>query len=260
VKWTKEKAISELQTLIQETHALVGQRRRSAPHTSWLTRTLVFLEQIFGQRSIYYNGLRQIPWASVEPTLFTFDEYLEGSLDARHQRAYEQQLETARGLLDAALMALKRSDLESVYKGKDTGPESSAILKIINLAEQKLRKAITEKPTNEKQVQDVFQALLYGADIEHSREKDTFQFSAKAYRPDFTFSKLDLALDLKFCNSPKRLTEIIKELNDYAVAFKSKYGNAIFVVYDAEGIIRDVDQFRTDIEHSSDVLVIVVKH
>jgi len=99
---------------------------------------------------------------------------------------------------------LGRKDLTDVYQGKDTAPESSAIVKIISLAEHKLRKAIRSKPNNEKQVQDAFENLLIGADIAFSRETERIEYSSKTYTPDFVVPKIDLAIEIKLCNKDNR--------------------------------------------------------
>jgi len=41
---------------------------------------------------------------------------------------------------------LERKDLKELYKGKDTSPEASLLLKVINLAQHKLRKTIKDQP------------------------------------------------------------------------------------------------------------------
>ena len=108
-----------------------------------------------------------------------FDRHPDEVMRSRDQGAYRRQLATAHGLLGAAVDELEQAqDIASVYDGKDTGPEASSILKVINLAERKLRKGIHEKPTKEKQVQDAFETLLVGADIPYTREKVAFEYSS----------------------------------------------------------------------------------
>ena len=53
--------------------------------------------------------------------------------------------------------------------------------------------------------------------------------------------------------------EIIKEINDYILAFGTSYSNLMFVVYDL-GHIRDVDLFSREFERHENVIVRVVKH
>lgn len=56
-----------------------------------------------------------------------------------------------------------------------------------------------------------------------------------------------------------REKEIIAEINDDILAYRTKYGNIIFGVYDL-GYIRDVDRFAETLEGTEGVIVRVVKH
>jgi len=51
----------------------------------------------------------------------------------------------------------------------------------------------------------------------------------------------------------------IAQINDDILAYRTKYGNAFFIVYDC-GFIRDVDLFISSFEAQGDVYVRVVKH
>lgn len=264
-KWTKEKALSELDELAKCTVALASQRRFSADHTRWTARTSAFLEEVFGRNSRYYQTFSNFTWEKTGSLVFGGPGDPEGSwnpgkaIERIHQEEYRNQLETARGLLLAAKDELERKDLTAVYQGKDTAPESSAIVKIINLAEHKLRKTIRSKPDNEKQVQDAFENLLIGADIDFSRETERIEYSSKTYTPDFTVPKLDLAMEIKLCNRDGREKEMIEEINDDIMAYQVKYGNLMFVVYDL-GFIRDIERFSSAFEKNQNVVVRVVKH
>ena len=52
---------------------------------------------------------------------------------------------------------------------------------------------------------------------------------------------------------------MIAELNDDIVAYKTKYRNLIFVIYDL-GVIKDKDEFKTSLELNQDVVIIIIKH
>ncbi len=167
---------------------------------------------------------------------------IEEEIERKNQRAYLAQLETAKGILLAARDELARKELSDVYHGKNTGPEASTILKAINLAERKLRKVVRAVPDGETEVQDAFENLLVGADVPYSREAERIEYSSKTYTPDFSLQKSDLAIEIKLCNRKEREKEIIAEINDDILAYKTKYGNLLFVVYDT-GFIRDVSPF-----------------
>lgn len=83
-------------------------------------------------------------------------------------------------------------------------------------------------------------------------------YSSKSYKPDFLFSKIDTIVEVKLCNSKEVEKDIISQINDDIVAYRTKYSNLIFVVYDV-GVIRDQDKFRKSIE-ANDVVVRFVKH
>jgi len=264
--WTKKTAQAELTALVKEVDQLHRQQRYSAQHTRWIARSLAVLEEIFGRNSRYYQTLASFTWSRTGAVLVGGPGDPEGSwnpkvaLQREHQIAYREQLESAKGVLQAALDHLERTkDLTALYKGKNTAPESSLILQIINLAERKLRKVVRNEPSNEKEVQDAFESLLIGADIPYAREKERIEYSSKTYIPDFTFRKIDLALDLKFCAKKDREKKIIQEINDYILAFQTKFGNLFFIVYDV-GHIRDVELFVDSFEKHQNVVVRVVKH
>lgn len=263
--WEKDVAIAELEALIAQIPSLARERRLSGPHSEWLMRTLSMLESVFGRNSRYYGSIASLPWQNTG-TMFAGGLLdpdgpdIAASFERQHQEAYRQQLDTARGILQAALAELSRTqDLDSLYQGKDTPPESSQLIRIINLAEHKLRKAIHDTPENEKQVQDAYESILIGADIPYSRESERIEYSSKTYQPDFTFDKISLAIDVKFCGRSGREKEIISEINDDVLAYQTKYANVFFVVYDT-GFIRDIDRFSRSFEEHDNVIVRVVKH
>lgn len=66
-------------------------------------------------------------------------------------------------------------------------------------------------------------------------------------------------MECAFYSSDDREKEIIAEINDDILAYGTKYGNQIFIVYD-NGNIRDVERFCNTFENNEGVLVRVVKH
>lgn len=132
------------------------------------------------------------------------------------------------------------------------------MVKILTLVERKLRKVIRATPAKEKEVQDALESLIVGANISFGRETVSIEYSSKTYIPDFVFQSLDLVLEVKLCNRADREKKIIAEINDDILAYGTKYGNQVFVVYDV-GHIRDVDRFCSAFEGQDGVLVRVVK-
>jgi len=264
-RWTQEQAVDELKALIAEIPVLRRGERFSPSHTRWAMRTLTLLEQVFGQNSRYYLSFATLKWRETGQVIIGGPGDPEGawnpqaSLERVDHQAFLRHLDAAEGFLLSALDDLNRSGIAAVYDGKDTPAESSALVRIITLVERKLRKAVREKPEKERQVQDSFETLLVGADIPHGRETDSIVYSSKTYTPDFSFSQIDLVVELKLCNKPEREKEIIAEINDDILAYKTKYRNLIFTVYDT-GYIRDVDRFAESLEANDGVIVRVIKH
>lgn len=257
-RWNKETALTELSSLIDDAQRLKQSRRMSAEHTRWLAKTFQFLEGVFGTSSIYYLSLKQLRWQQTGSFVVQAWD-IQGALDERHHQAYVHDLDTAKGLLQAAFDELQSSSMSDVYQGRDSPAEASGILKVLAIAERKLRKTIREIPTREREVQDAFENLLIGADLDFSRETDSIEYSSKTYVPDFTISKLDLAVEIKLSNRAEREKEVIAEINDDILAYRQKYGNIIFVIYDL-GFIRDIDRFVSQFEENDGVVVRVVKH
>lgn len=129
------------------------------------------------------------------------------------------------------------------------------------MIETKLRKLIRNIPEHENEVNDAIENLFIGSgfDGKYLREKIRIVYSTKTYVPDFVLEYLNLVIEGKYCKVDRREKEIIAEINDYMTAFKTKYENIIFVVYD-NGVIRDVDQFKDDLEIEENVVVLVIKH
>lgn len=255
--WSKESAIAEARALAEATKGLGQRSAYSEEHTRWLFRGGRFLQEVFGENSKYYRSMSALTWAHTGTFIAYGDpNIVKGRLD---REAYKRQLDTARGLFLDAADHLKRAGIDAVYEGKDTGPESSAIVRVLNLAEAKLRKVIRRRPESEREIQDAFESLLVGAEIPFSRETERIEYSSKTYTPDFTMSKLDLATEIKFSNREGREKEIIAEINDDILAYGTKYGNLLFVIYDL-GFIRDMDRFVRSFEERQTVLVRVVKH
>jgi hypothetical protein len=217
---------------------------------------------VFGRKSRYYLTFAGLSWRPSGEFMIALEDCdwnPQLAIERRHHEAYLRQLDSARGLLLAALDDLDRRGIAEVYDGKNTPPESSALVKILALIEPKLRKTVRQKPEREKEIQDVFETLLVGADVKFEREAVSIVYSSKTYRPDFTFPPIDLALELKLCNRADREKEVIAEINDDILAYKTKYGNMFFVVYDL-GFIRDIERFAATFETNDGVIVRVVKH
>ena len=230
----------------------------SKEHIKWASDTLYLLEEIFGRNSRILITFADLPW-EFRGTFIATGEEMEREKAKRDYKTYLQSLEMARGLIESGIDLIKRKGIEAVYEGKDTPKEASEILKIVSLIENSLRKAIRNKPTNEKDIQNALEVLFIGASLEFTREQERISYSSKTYQPDFVFNRIGTVVETKFCDRAGREKEIIGEINDYIIAFKTKYPNLIFVVYDTRGIIRDVNAFKESFEQQRSVFVIIIK-
>jgi hypothetical protein len=258
-EWDTDSAVATLDVLIEEIDELINVRRFTAQHTRWLTRTLGFLEEVFGASSRYYLSVSGIPWGHTGSVLVRLGADFEAVKERKNQEAYVRQLDSAKGILQSAADDLNRLGVTGVYRGKDTGPEASAIVRVLNMVERKLRKVIRKKPELEREIQDAFENLLVAADIEYHREAESIPYSSKTYIPDFTLPRLDLAIEIKLSLVSEHEKKFIAQMNDDIVAYQTKYGNVLFIVYDV-GVIRDIDRFSGHFEANSGVLVRVIKH
>ena len=257
--WTKEEALQTFRELADEADRLRSSKAFSTEHTMWVTKCLETLEEVFGLASRYYLSFAALTWQIRSGTVFNTYGDVEAAVERVRHEAFLKQLGTAKGLLLSAINHLKDREITEVYTKRESGTEASLVLSVLNLAEQKLRKVIRSKPENEKQVQDAFENLLIGADIPYGREVDRIEYSSKTYTPDFSLSKIDLAVEVKLCNRSEREKELPKEINDDILAYQTKYKNSLFIIYDL-GFIRDVDRFRGSFEEHENVTIKVVKH
>jgi len=256
----KKTAIKSIQNQITEIKNLQRNARFSAEHVKWVSDTLYLLEDLFGENSRIYLSFAKLPWhpsGTFVADMFSYEQVL----DQKRNEAYLSALEAARGILESGIEQIKRKGIEEVFEGKNPSKQSSDIVKIISLIDSKLRKTIRNKPVKEKEVQDALENLFIAADLEKefTREKETIVYSSKSYIPDFAFNRISTIVEVKLCTSTTKEKEIISEINDDILAYKTKYANLIFVVYDL-GIIREQDRFRNSLEESHEnVIVKIIK-
>lgn len=257
-KWTRDQALAALHQYAAEADRLKSSSIYfSTEHVRWVTNCLRTLEEVFGRKSRYYQSFAALSWTSTDTHLVDPSSYEEQTAVYR-QLAYFRDLDAAKGFLLAATDELSQRAIDEVYKGKDTAPETSLLLRVLSLGEKQLRKTIRGDPNDEQEVQNRFEDLLNGADIPYHREAERIPYSSKTYVPDFTLPRIDLAIDLKLCKAGRE-KEIIGEINDDIIAYKTKFGNLLFFVYDM-GSIRDTEVFTKSFQNHEGVIVRVIKH
>ena len=164
----------------------------------------------------------------------------------------------------AFLMAMKK-DLEkdpaAVLRLPPREPRPAhplgRVLEIVNLLKRRLPRAFRGRPETELDVQNGFETLLAGAEIAYEREGALIACSSRTFVPDFTFPGLQAALELKLCDRPDREKEIIAEINDEIAAYRTRYPQIVFGVYDL-GFIQEPDRFCGAFEAHDGVWVRVI--
>jgi len=143
------------------------------------------------------------------------------------------------------------------------GIREDKTLQIKDFLQANLRRAMFTPPEKEMQVQNVIEQLLIGRGMEkgvdYDREVGRIKFSIKEVVPDFIFQKLGLALEVKLSKTSTKSKAIVDEINADIISYSKEYKSVIFLVYDL-GSIRDEAEFKSDLEVSDAVSVIVIKH
>ena len=161
------------------------------------------------------------------------------------------------GIFLAAKDHLTQSEINDVYEGENTAPETSDLIKIINVWKKKLCKTIMEIPEREIEIQSKYKDLLIGNDIKYSREFRRIEYSSKQYIPDLSFEKISLVLEIKLCKRDDK--SMIAQLNDDILAYKTKFRNIILVIIDLVQI-RDIETFKGSFESNTDIIIQIIKH
>jgi hypothetical protein len=256
----QKQAIKALEQAIGQITRVRRAGRLSAEHMRWHSNTWTLLEDVFGQDSYVFQNFASLSF-QYRGSFITRGFGYEAEVEQKQNEGFNRDLDVSLGLLQSGIDQIRKKGIEHVYEGKNTAPESSEILKILSLIDNKLRKAMRVTPRKESEVLDAFETLLIGGglDGEFTREKERIVYSSKTYIPDFVFRRINTAVEGKLCDSQRRMKEIISEINDDIVAYGTKFSNRIFVVYDL-GVISDQDQFKGGIETEDHVIVRIVKH
>ncbi|HEX7141361.1 MAG TPA: hypothetical protein VF222_02665 [Nitrososphaeraceae archaeon] len=258
----EKESIKCIQKQITEIKTFINEGPYSTKHTKWISDTQFLLEDIFGQNSRIFMTFASLNWNIPPGSTFVVEApFMDHEIQRRENIGFIKDLKISKGLLLSGIEQIKRLGIKNVYNGKNTPKESSDIIKIISLIEKKLRKTVRNKPIIEKEIQDKLQDLFIGADLDKkfTREKERVTYSSKTYIPDFYFDKINTVVEVKLCNKYEKEKVIISQINDDIMAYKTKYDNIIFVIYDL-GVIRDIDEFQGIFESNENVILKIIKH
>ena len=253
-KWQKSETLTYFQSLVDAIPEIINSGRGSSEHIRWVSNVLKFLEDIFGEQSLYYKKMSHLSWSETGTMLLDARNY-ESEAAAKHNSAFIKQMEQAKGFLQSAKDQLEINEIDDLYTSPS--PITNDFITILKLGETKLRKLLRKEPESEREVQEKYEDLLIGAGINYSREYLHIDYSSKQYIPDFSFTEFDLVVELKLCRGDEK--KLIAQLNDDILAYKTKFNNIIFIIYDL-GNIRDADSFKDSFEKSENVFVQIIKH
>jgi hypothetical protein len=152
--------------------------------------------------------------------------------------------------------------LSGILSGYNVG-ESASVSAIQDMIVANLRKVVFTRPERELEVQNAIETLIIGRGyqkgVSYDRESGKVRFSGKEFIPDFIFTELSLALEVKLIREKSQISSCIEEMSADATAYTSVYNNVLFCVYD-NGAIRDVNEFQNGLEKKSGIRVCVIKH
>lgn len=133
-----------------------------------------------------------------------------------------------------------------------------------NFFQDRLRRVILQEPEVEKTIQDAVESLLIGRGLnkgnEYDREPRGIKISGREFIPDFAINKLSLSIEVKLSKTKQKRQDIIEEINADIQAYKVKYSNLLFIIYDI-GSITDENEFKSGVNsQDGDVKTIIIKH
>lgn len=155
-------------------------------------------------------------------------------------------------------LALVRLESLATYLNSKLDLKEREHEQIADLLTAHLRPSIYQDPADEREVQNVVETIFRARSLDFQREKDSVPFSTKRYVPDFTFNRIGLAVEIKYCKDRDREGRLIDEINADIAGYAPRYERMLFIVYDL-GFIRDVPRFSEDIEKNPNVKVLVIK-
>ena len=115
------------------------------------------------------------------------------------------------------------------------------------------------QPQSEKEVQDAIENILNTLGIEFTRDREVTSVAGKAFKPDFIVGEIDLAIEVKLAKAGHKVGQIQEEINADISAYRTKWKNLLFVIYDL-GVIHDPYKFQTENIKLFGVSVRVIKH
>jgi len=135
--------------------------------------------------------------------------------------------------------------------------------KIASILQKALPKDFqTEKPKSELRVQESVEAALSAADERLRRECPMLSYSIIQTKPDFAnirdYNRM-LFIEIKFLNNRRKLNRIMTEITSRITIYRDQGAFVLFVVYDANRVIKDEDEFVRDLVKHDGINAVVVR-
>lgn len=149
------------------------------------------------------------------------------------------------------------------YLTDRVGVRVDRVIELADFLRANLRRGMLRMPEHERDVQDAIEVLLIGHGLEkgtdYDREVGRVKVSSKEVIPDFILAPLKLAVEVKLLKAASAAARVVDEINADILSYGKTYESIVFVVYDL-GTLRDELEFRRDLESTTGVRVVVVKH
>lgn len=115
------------------------------------------------------------------------------------------------------------------------------------------------QPKSEKEVQDAIENILNALGIDFTRDREVTSVAGKSFKPDFIVNEIDLAIEVKLAKQGHGVAQIQEEINADISAYRTKWKNLLFIIYDL-GVIQDPYKFQTENIKLFGISVRVIKH
>jgi len=128
------------------------------------------------------------------------------------------------------------------------------------MLEYDLRKEVRKALRNEEELKDIIYDLCLQLDPSLAREQ-LREFYLGVYTVNFVFWNGSVALEVKLIKNESQLQKALTEIVSHIPPFSNTFLHVIFLLYDVDEVIGNVDEIKRSIEAKGDnILMLVVKH
>jgi len=117
----------------------------------------------------------------------------------------------------------------------------------------------TEKPANEKRLQEVSDAILHGHADALVREYPFLRWSSVLTKPDWSDSEHELLVEAKYVSKREYVRRITEEVAADITKYGDSGGHVLFVIYDPFGHIVDENEFTEPFRKRSTMMARIIR-